>query len=203
MNKVILKISEYILLGLFIFNTNLFANEQIDLKNSLLNKIDKVGQIVKDQNLSKEQRNTEILNVLTPMFDFKLMARLSLGRTFKKLKESDKERFVNLYVERMKQSYSSKLDAYSDEKVKVKEIKQPKKNRIYIITDLISDDEKLEIVYKFYKSKEQLETKNDWLIYDIEISGISILRTDKIQFREYLQTKSIYELMNFLENKNK
>ena len=96
MNKVILKISEYILLGLFIFNTNLFANEQIDLKNSLLNKIDKVGQIVKDQNLSKEQRNTEILNVLTPMFDFKLMARLSLGRTFKKLKESDKERFVKL-----------------------------------------------------------------------------------------------------------
>ena len=66
------------------------------------------------------------------------------------------------------------------------------------MSDLVSDDEKLEIVYKFYKPKRQKESKHSWLIYDVEILGVSILKTDKAQFKEFLQTKSIYELMDLL-----
>ena len=56
----------------------------------------------------------------------------------------------------------------------------------------------MEIVYKFYKPKKPISGKDKWLIYDVEILGVSILKTDKAQFREFLQTKTIFELMKEL-----
>jgi len=196
MKKIIL-----VLVSLFIFSQNLVANEQTILKDHFLNKIDDVITIVKDKTLEKTIRNGKIVESLTPMFDFTLMAKLSLGKKWKTLKNSDKKEFVHLYVERMKQSYSTKIDAYSDEKIEVTQINQPKKNRIELVTNLINKDNKLEISYKFYKPKNLKMDKDSWLIYDVVILGVSILKTDKAQFREYLQTKTIKELMNQLQSK--
>ena len=190
MNKIIL-----VLVSLFIFTQNLVANEQTILKDHFLNKIEDVIVIVKDKTLEKTMRNSKIVETLTPMFDFTLMAKLSLGKKWRTLKSNDKKEFVKLYVERMKQSYSSKIDAYSDEKIEVTNIKQPKKSRIELVTNLISKDTKLEISYKFHKPKRLKMDKDSWLIYDVVILGVSILKTDKAQFREYLQTKTIKDLM--------
>lgn len=184
-----------------IFVQTLQANNQTDLKIHFLNKIDKVIAIVEDKGLTKDIRNSEIIAVLTPMFDFELMAKLSLGKTWKTLSDQDKIKFVNLYVKRMENSYSSKVDSYNNEKVEVTKILQPKKNRIAIVTDLIGKNDNLEIVYKYYKPKRAKNDKDNWLVYDVEIKGVSILKADIAQFKEFLQTKSINELMAVLVDK--
>jgi len=196
MKKIVL-----ILISIFIIASDVYANEQNSLKKHFIDTIDKIIIVVKDTNLEKIKRNTKIIDILTPMFDFTLMGKLSLGKKWKQLNTVDRKRFVELYVERMKQSYSSKLDAYSDEKVEVTKIKQAKKNRIELITDLVQTDAKLKISYKFYKPKKAKKDKDTWLIYDVVISGVSILKTDKAQFREFLQTNTIEELMDQLAKK--
>lgn len=182
----------------FILACNLQADEQSELKSRFLNKIDEIIVIVENKSITKEQRNADIVKSISPMFDFELMAKLSLGNTWKELSASDAKRFVELYVERMKQSYSAKIDAYEGEKVEIKKIEQPKSNRIAFFTDLVGKEEKLEIVYKFHKPSQSMEGKDDWLVYDVEILGVSILKTDRAQFKEFLQTKSINELMEAL-----
>lgn len=196
MKKIVLA-----LVCLFVLTQNLVADEKTILKNHFLNKIDEVIVIVKDKTLDKTNRNSKIVESLTPMFDFTLMAKLSLGKKWKTLNSSDRKEFVKLYVERMKQSYSSKIDAYSDEKVEITKIIQAKKSRIELVSNLVSKDNKLEISYKFYKPKNLKMDKDSWLIYDVVILGVSILKTDKAQFREYLQTKTIKELMIQLQSK--
>jgi len=193
MKKIVL-----VILYLFVINTSLVADEKENLKVNFLNKIDEVIFVVKDKTIDKEERNSKIIDLLTPMFDFELMAKLSLGKKWKVLDRSSQDKFVNLYVKRMKQSYSSKLDAYSNEKVEVKSILQPKSTRIYLNTDLLSSDDKLDIVYKFHKPKNKPKGKEDWLIYDVEILGVSILKTDRAQFNEFLKTKSLNDLMDEL-----
>jgi len=188
-----------LLLFLFLLSAqNAAANEQIQLQNRFLKKIDEVVLIVEDKKLSKDARNGKIVKALTPMFDFELMAKLSLGNAWRELSAKDAKKFVDLYVERMKNSYSAKIDAYEGEKVKIKKIQQPKSDRIAFVTDLTGKENRLEIVYKFYKPKTKIADKEEWLIYDVEILGVSILKTDRAQFREFLQTKSINELMNAL-----
>lgn len=186
--------------SLFLFTQNVAANEQEDLKNHLLKKIDQVILIVQDESLSKAARNKNIVDILTSIFDFEIMAKLSLGKTaWKQLDKDEKSKFTHLYVKRMENSYSSKLDAYTNEKVEVKEIIQEKKNRIFLVTDLVSDKERLGVTYKFYKPKKKKANKYDWLIYDVEILGVSILKADSAQFRDFLKTKTITELMEALE----
>ncbi len=187
-----------VILASLLFAYNLQADEQSELKSRFLNNIDEIIIIVENKELTKEQRNADIVKSISPMFDFELMAKLSLGNTWKELSQSDAKRFVELYVERMKQSYSAKIDAYEGEKVEIKKIEQPKANRMAFFTDLVGKEEKLEIVYKFHKPAQSTEGKEDWLVYDVEILGVSILKTDRAQFKEFLQTKSINELMEAL-----
>jgi phospholipid transport system substrate-binding protein len=196
MKKIVL-----VIVSLFIFTQNMMANEQEILKKHFLNKIDEVILIVENKTLDKTKRNSKIVDALTPVFDFELMAKLSLGKIWRTLNQTQREKFVELYVERMKQSYSSKIDAYSNEKVEVTKIKQVKSNRIELITNLISKTDKLEISYKFYKPKRLKMNKDTWLIYDVVILGVSILKTDKAQFQDFLQTKNIEQLMAQLVTK--
>jgi len=191
----------FILVFIMLMVQNIYANEQEELQALFLKKITTVVSIVKDQNITKDERDSRIVALLTPTFDFEIMARLSLGsRQWRKLTQEQKTKFVKLYVQRMKQSYSSKLDAYKGQVVAVTDIKQPKPNRIALVTNIESDDKKLEIDYKYYKPFEQKEGKDKWLVYDVTISGISILKTDRVQFSDFLQTHTIDDLIAKLSN---
>ncbi len=183
-------------LSIFLLTQNMFADEKEDVKNHLLGKIDEVISVVQNKSLNKDQRNEQIVKIVTPAFDFELMAKLSLGRVWRTLDGATREKFVELYVERMKKSYSEKLDTYTDQKVEVTKLSQPKGNRIIIETNLVSSTDKMDVIYKFYKPKKQLPKKDRWLVYDAEILGVSILKADKAQFSEFLKTKTISELMD-------
>ncbi len=184
-----------VIFSIFLFSQNLMANEQDDIKSNFMKKIDEVILIVQNKNLSKEQRNNKIVNLLNPTFDFELMAKLSLGKAWKSLAKENQEKFITLYVDRMKKSYSSKLDSYGGQKIEITSIKQPKKNRIEMVTNLISADKKFEVSYKYYKPSKIKNGKEKWLIYDAVILGVSILKTDRAQFKEFLKSKSIDDLM--------
>ncbi len=187
-----------VLMGLFQF---CFADETVKVKELFMKKIDEVVLIVNDTSLDKESRNAKIVKVLDPIFDFELMAKLSLGKKWFTLSSEDQKKFVELYVERMKKSYSSKLDSYSGQEIQVTDIQQPKDTRIVLTSNLIAEDSKFEVVYKFYKPNEQLSDKLEWVIYDVEIEGVSILKTDRAQFSEYLQKNSVKDLMQELVKK--
>jgi len=196
MNNIFKKI--LVLLSVLVFSQSLVANEEKDLETLFVKKLDEVILVVKNKSLLSETRNDKIITLLTPMFDFNLMAKLSLGKkAWKKLSKEDRVKFVELYVERMKKSYASKIDSYENEKVEIlKTIK--KKNRISIFTNIKASEKNVDVIYKYYKPKKPKVDKDTWLIYDVEVLGISILKADKAQFKEFLRTKSINELMNVL-----
>lgn len=188
---------KYILISILLFTITLHGDEKTNLKNNFNTKLTIIISIVEDKTINKEKRNQDIIEQLQNMFDFELMARLSLGKTaWNQLNSKQREEFTKLYVKRMENSYSSKLDSYNkDQKIEVTEVLQPKSNRIELVTQIVNGTESFDVKYKFYKPKHQKPNKESWLIYDVEILGVSILKTDKVQFKEFLQSKSIYELM--------
>ena len=83
---------------LFLSTQNLLADEQSILKDHFLNKIESVITIVKNKDIDKITRNEQIVDTLTPMFDFTLMAKLSLGKKWKTLNKIEREKFISLYI---------------------------------------------------------------------------------------------------------
>jgi ABC-type transporter MlaC component len=63
----------------------------------------------------------------------------------------------------------------------------------------LNNGEKFQVSYKYYKPKKPKKLKQNWLIYDVILSGVSIIKTDKAQFKEALQGSSIQDLMEQLE----
>mgnify|MGYP000202688027 FL=1 len=190
-NKKIMYRTLISLFAVFFAAATLSADEVSEIQAMTKEKVDLVIQTLKDTSLSKKEKKEGILKTIDGLFDFNLMARLSLGKeNWKPLSKSKRKEFSKLFVERLKQSYLDKLDLYTDEEVVVGEAKQTKKNRVEVLTFLVSKDDKKEMTYKLYKSK-----KKGWLVYDVDVLGVSIVATYRSQFSGILKKGSMEQLL--------
>ncbi|MGB5965753.1 MAG: ABC transporter substrate-binding protein [Sulfurimonadaceae bacterium] len=182
------------LLAFIGFTQPLMADDKTDIKASMTKTIGEITSLIQDKSLAKEARNSQVEVIIKPLFDFGLMGRLSLGKEqWKKLTPEERKTFSELFEERVKQSYMSKLDLYTDEVVIIDDAVQVK-SRIHLATHLIRKNERRDILYKFYKSKER-----GWLIYDVDILGVSIIQTYRTQFAGILKEGSFATLIEKLE----
>jgi len=181
----------FVLLMLFFTSSSPLADEVKEIRAMTKEKVDIVINILKDKSLSKNEKKEGILETIEGLFDFSLMARLSLGKKhWKSLSKSKRKEFSELFVERLKLSYLEKLDLYTDEEVLVDEARKTKKNRVEVLTYLVTEDDKKEMIYKLYKTK-----KKGWMVYDVDVLGVSIVQTYRSQFSGVLKKETMEQLM--------
>jgi phospholipid transport system substrate-binding protein len=159
----------------------------------LRSKWDAVISILRNRDIEQKIKEKKIDKIVTPIFEFPLMAKLSLGRKhWPKLDSQQREKFTQLFSERLKRSYWEKIALYKDETILFKPTE--KKKSTYIIpTELIYKDKKVAILYKLRK------VGKSWKIYDVEIQGVSVLLTYRSQFDEILRHGTVKELLSRLE----
>ncbi len=189
MKEWMMKVWLYAVFGLLLLSRPVIADEKIDAEEFLKSNLDAVFAVLQKKDLSQQAKNNEVAEIVTSMFDFALMAKLSLGRKYwPDLSQDKKDRFTELFVERLRQFYLNKLTAYTDEKI-IYESPVAVKKKIHIPTHLISKGKKISMLYKLDPSN------NSWKIYDVEIQGVSIIRSYRAQFREILQKGTFDELL--------
>jgi phospholipid transport system substrate-binding protein len=178
---------------LLVMTQTVGADDRDVAKELLENRVDAAIAVLQKKDLDHEEKNKQIIEIVTPLFDFPLMAKLSLGRKYwPGLVNEKRQRFIELFTERLKASYLDKLTLYTDEKVVFKTPVQEKR-KIQIPTELISKNNTISMLYKLH------ESTNNWLIYDIEIQGVSIISTYRSQFDQVLSKGTIDELLIKLE----
>lgn len=181
------------LIGLMIVCQSVTAENKISAQELLKKNLDAVFVVLQRTDLAQETKQQQVVDIVTPMFDFDLMAKLTLGKEYwPDLTAEQKERFTQLFIKRLRTSYLNNLTLYTDEKV-VYEPPVEIKQKIHIPTYLVSKDKKISILYKFY------ESGNNWTIYDLEIQGVSIIRSYRSQFHEILQKETFEDLLGKME----
>jgi len=170
------------------------VNEPNDPVLLVQSKWDEVMNILRDRQMQEEMKAEKIAAIASPIFDFPLIAKLSLGRKhWPKLSEAQRETFTKLLVEHLKCSYSEKIAMYTNEEVVFKEAVKKKKNIIEIPLEMISKEKKIAIIHKLR------ETDKKWRIYDVEIEGVSILLTYRSQFDDILSRGTVEDLLSELQ----
>ncbi|MGD8519577.1 MAG: ABC transporter substrate-binding protein [Desulfobacterales bacterium] len=183
----------YVGICLLILSQTAIADDNCPAEDFLKGRLEAVFAVLQNEELAQQAKSEEIVEIVSPMFDFALMAKLTLGKKYwPGLTEENKEKFTDLFIKKLRASYLSKLTLYSDEKI-IYEPPVQDKNKVRISTYLISKDKKISMLYKFYNSM------NSWKIYDVEIQGVSIIRSYRSQFYEILQNGTIDELLLKLE----
>jgi len=181
--------------------TSAFALKKDEIKSQMTAKIDNVLLILEKKELTTAQKGEEIIKIIDDVFDYGLMARISLGKeTWNSLSEEKQKEFTEVFEKKLKKSYVEKLELYNDQKVKIVDLLPYKGSRLQLETELVGKDEVYKINYNFYnKSKDD----NQWLIYDVDLVGVSIIQTYTQQFSGLLKEKTFDEMLVLLKDSNK
>ena len=188
---------------LIITVTVTYANalKENEIQEQMTKKIDNVLLILEKKELNISQKGDEIIKIIDEVFDYELMARIALGKeTWNTLTNEKQKEFVKVFENKLKKSYIEKLELYNDQKVKILGLKPYNNTRLQLETELVGKEGNYKINYNFYnKSKE----KEQWLIYDVDLVGVSIIQTYRQQFAGLLKEKTFDEMLVLLENPDK
>jgi len=183
----------YSVLILFITVQPGWTGDENEAQALLKTKLDAAISLLQKKDLEQEKKYDQLVEIVKPLFDFHLMAKLSLGRKYwPGLSEEKKDEFTDLFIKRLQAMFLEKLSLYTDEKVFFKTPVQDKR-KVRIPTEIVSNNNRISMIYKMFKSK------NDWKIYDFEIEGVSIISTYRSQFDQILSKGTIDDLMKKLE----
>ncbi len=173
--------------------TSANAIEKDNIKNEMSNKIDSVLEILKKKDLSNDKKGDEIIAIIDEIFDYSTMAKISLGKeVWNSISEKQKTDFTKAFENKLKKSYIEKLDLYSDQKVQVNDVVPYKTNRLQLQSKLFGKDKTYDINYNFHNKDKN---GNNWVIYDVDLAGVSIIQTYRLQFAGLLKEKSFDELL--------
>lgn len=141
-----------------------------------------------------EERHQQLEKVIGNRIAYDEMAKRSLGPQWAQLNEEERQEFVRLYAQLLRDTYSSRFDRYSDEKV---EFLQETLQGDYaeVRTRLTSSKFTLDVDYRM------LQRAGDWRVYDIVVDGISLVHSYREQFAKIIRTYSYEELVTKLREK--
>ena len=176
------------------------AMKQDEIQTIMTKKIDNVLSILEQKNLPINKKGEQIIKIIDEVFDYELMARIALGKeTWDTLSEQKQKEFTKIFETKLKNSYIEKLELYNDQKVKIIGLNPYKNARLQLETELLGKEGIYKINYNFYNKSKDSE---QWLIYDVDLVGVSIIQTYRQQFAGLLKEKTFDEMLVLLENPN-
>lgn len=176
----------------------LYASESPteDLKPAL----DGLVNLLGDESLKgpdkKQERRAKIMGEIKKGFDFREMSRRVLGRTWKTIDEAEQDKFTTTMTKLLENVYVGKLENYSGGDVDIVGEKI-KGNKARVKTIVEDGGVKLPVYYIMQKGEEK------WMVYDINIEGVSLVRNYQQQFKSILKKEKYEGLVKILEEKNR
>jgi len=154
--------------------------------------------VMRDQELKKPERMDErvarLKKIADARFDYGEMAKRALGGQWDKLRERERQEFVDLFTEFLTATYVDKLHAYSDEEVKFLN-ERLDGNYAEVKSILVGKKTEIPMDYRL------MEKDGDWKAYDVVIDGISLVQNYRGQFKAILRSSSYEQLIQILRNK--
>lgn len=154
--------------------------------------VDEILMILQSEELQtpekKDERKQRILTVVNRMFDFRGMARSSLGQNWNSLTTEERDSFVSLFASLIEQRYIGKIDAYSDQKVIYKN-QRVRNNKARVYTAIIDKDLEIPIDYSLQMSQGK------WLIKDLKIENVSLIANYRRDFNSIIRKEQFAGLV--------
>ena len=171
-----------------------FAGSEITGK--LKSTIDKVIAIVKDASLKKDKqgRRVALRKAIDERFDYRQMVMRSLAKNWDLRSDQERQQFISLFKSLLENSYASKLESYSDEKINY--LSEVIKGKYALVkTEVVRSSSTVAVDYKL------IQENGDWQVYDFVIEGVSMIRNYRSQFTKIIRKDSYKVLVQKLTDK--
>ena len=169
--------------------------------DQLKKSIDKILELLKDPGLRgdgmKLERRNRIFKVMEEQFDFGEMAKRSMGTFWHRMSEAEQKEFEVSFSSLLERSYITKIEKYTNEKVVFGDEKPKGEKNFMVQADIVSPSRSIPVEYSLHNVKDQ------WLVYDVNIEGVSLVTNYRSQFGEVVRKEGFRGLMSKLDEKLK
>ena len=196
-----MKIKLIFIVGILYFLnlTQLYSIEPDVFVQSTVNRASKVLS----NNEEKEKKMKELQIIAKETVDIKGIGFYTLGKVRKNLDEDQKKKYAKLFEKYFLKSFSSRLAEYTNPEidVKSKEVLNENYTIVNSILKATAERPEVKIDWRIYT-----KNKNNPLIRDLIIEGLSLARTQKEEFSSILNSNNgdiniLFEtLENFIQN---
>src|SRR5262250_3311657 len=168
-------------------------------QDQLKGAIDRVVSTLENPALKGEGKSLErrhaVRKIADEIFDFNEIARRSLGRYWQPLTEPQRTEFVGLFADLLERSYISKIELYGGEKILYANEKVDGELATVATRIVTKNGTDVPVDYRMHKKGER------WLVYDVNIEGVSLVSNYRTQFNKIIQTASYNDLVQKLKTK--
>jgi phospholipid transport system substrate-binding protein len=161
--------------------------------------VDRVIKVLEDPSLKGDdrvvERRTAVRKIANEIFDFNEIARRALARHWQPLTDKQRVEFVSLFSDLLERSYISKIELYGGEKIQYVGERVEADTATVATRIVTKNGTEVPIDYRLLKRGDR------WMVYDVNIEGVSLVSNYRTQFNKIIQTGSFEDLIQKLRTK--
>ena len=175
----------------FSISPDVFIQSTVNRASSLLSK-----------DISKDEKMNQLKIIAKETVDIRGIGFYSLGSARKNLNEIQKKTYSDLFEKYFLKSFASRLAEYTNPEIEVKNKEVLSENYTIVNSVLVSTDERPEVNINW---RVYTKNRDNPLIRDVIIEGLSLARTQKEEFSSILNSNDgdISSLFKVLEDFSK
>ena len=161
--------------------------------------INKGVQVLQESHLDATKDRSKIIQrlreIVYPLFDFKEMAKRSLGSHWRELTAQQQDEFCSLFTNLLEKSYADKIDLYDGQKV-IYAQESIDKDFAQVDTKVVGKNGE-----SFPATYRMTRVNGKWKVYDVVVADISLVNNYRSQFHRVIVNSSFQELIDRLKEK--
>lgn len=177
-----------------------------ELTEQIRTTLEKIINTLNDPEIKKDemtaQRKSALHQLLKEIFDEEEFARRSLKGHWENLSEAERKEFVVLFIDLLETTYFEKIDAYVKEtenfsSANISYVNEKVMDRFAVVETKINigNNGCIPVDYRMINKNEK------WMVCDLVIEGVSIVKNYRAQFNEVLMNSSFSDLLLRLKAK--
>ncbi len=174
------------------------ASAEQTATESVRNTMDEVIHILNSEELNQPGRSVErrqkIEHVIRQGVSYEDMAKRALGEPWIELTDTERQEFVTLFVQLLRDTFAGRIDNYADEQVRYLS-EQYEENCAEVRVRL--SGRKVDTLLDF----RLVDKIGHWYVYDVVIDGAGIVSNYHAQFASIIRTHSYIGLVNKMKEK--
>lgn len=167
----------------------------MQLTNDLITALDS-PEAKSDSNFVRQVVYKDVL----PHIDFELMTKLTVSKHWKKASSEQRDTLESEFRDLLLNTYTKALDEYSGQTMEFLPYQDSKKDKRAEVRTLFKDSAATADIPVDYKLRQKADGR--WLIYDIEVENISLVRGYKSEFTSQIKKGGFDGLIKALKSKN-
>ena len=142
-----------------------------------------------------EKTDKQLRAVISQRFDFREMAKRSLGSHWRSLKSDEQQEFGRLFTDLLADTYIDRIEEYSNEKIIFTGERRDGDYATVESRIVPRDAQEFSIDYKLHL------ISGEWRVYDVVIENISLVNNYRSQFNRVILNSSYEELLRRMKAK--